>query len=135
MEVFAQVEFGEGLLADFRSKFAVLAQVFGGDQSITVDALGLVDPQFNQKIGFLDRFNLCNEQSLENVGQVTHVEFVMEVDGSLTESLRDVRMELQGALDDRSNQFLDGALELAEMLVEEGAVDRVQGRRVGELNS
>jgi len=44
LEVLAQVEFGERLLADFRSKFAVLAQVFGGDQTITVDALGLVDP-------------------------------------------------------------------------------------------
>jgi hypothetical protein len=59
----------------------------------------------------------------------------MEVDGSLTERSSDISVELKGAFDDWSNQFLDGALELAEMLVQERAVNSVQGRGVGELNS
>jgi len=45
----------------------------------------------------------------------------MEVDSSLTESLSDVSMELQGTFDDWSNQFLNRAFEFAEMLVEKGA--------------
>ena len=84
-----------------------------------------MDPQFDQKVGFLDGFTLGNEEALENVGQVTHVEFVMEVDGSLTERSSDISVELKGAFDDWSNQFLDGALELAEMLVQERAVNSV----------
>ena len=76
-----------------------------------------MDPQFDQKVGFLDGFTLCNEEALENVGQVTHVEFVMEVDGSFTERSSDISVELKGAFDDWSNQFLNGALKLAEMLV------------------
>ena len=84
-----------------------------------------MDPQFDQQVGFLDGFTLSNEEALENVGQVTHVEFVMEVDGSLTERSSDISVELKGAFDDWSNQFLDGALELAEMLVQERAVNSV----------
>jgi len=94
-----------------------------------------VDPQFDQKVGFLDGFTLSNEEALENVGQVTHVEFVMEVDGSFTERSSDISMELKGAFDDWGNQFLNCALKLAEMLVQERAVNSVQGRGVGELNS
>lgn len=49
----------------------------------------------------------------------------MEVDGSFTERSSDISVELKGAFDDWSNQFLDGALELAEMLVQERAVNSV----------
>jgi len=59
----------------------------------------------------------------------------MEVDGSLAERSSDISVELKGAFDDWSNQFLDGALKLAEMLVQERAVNSVQGCGVGELNS
>ncbi len=59
----------------------------------------------------------------------------MEVDGSLAERSSDISVELKGAFDDWSNQFLDGALKLAEMLVQERAVNSVQGCGVRELNS
>jgi len=78
-----------------------------------------MDPQFDQQIGLLDGFNLRNQQALENIGQVAHVELVVEVDSCLTERSNDVTMQLESALDDWSYQFLDGALELAEVLVEE----------------
>jgi len=51
-----------------------------------------MDPQFDQQIGLLDGFNLRNKQALENIGQVAHVELVVEVDSCLTERRNDVTM-------------------------------------------
>lgn len=105
LEELAQVEFGEGLLDLFGAEKTVLDKVLDGDETITVDALGLVDPQFDQLVGLLDGFLFGNKEALENIGQVTHVEFIMEVDGGLTERRHDISVHCQRALDDLWNQL------------------------------
>jgi hypothetical protein len=52
-----------------------------------------VKPELDKNIGFLNGLLLGDEETLENVGQVTHIEFVMEVDGSLTEILFNVSVK------------------------------------------
>lgn len=48
---------------------------------------------------------------------MTDVEFVMEVEGRLTEVLFDFRMELKCTLDNWGYQFLNGSLKLGEVLI------------------
>jgi len=108
--------------------------VVSGDETITVDTLGLVKPQLDKVIGFLDGLGLGDEETLENVGQMTHIELIMEVEGGLSEGGLNTAVEGQSRLDDGGDQLLDGALELAEVLVQEGSEDGVQGGLLGEWN-
>jgi hypothetical protein len=59
---------------------------------------------------------------------VTNIEFIMEVLSSLSELFGsgNIRVELQGSLDNEWYLFKDGGLESAEML---GQVSRVDGRQ------
>lgn len=95
-EVFLQVELGEGLGGDIGSELTIFSQVRIADKSITIDSLGLVDPQSNELIRLLDSLGLGIEETLEHVGQVTNIELIMEVLGSLSELLSDsnIRVEL-----------------------------------------
>jgi len=93
-----------------------------------------VNPKFYEVVGLFDGFDLGSEQSLEDVGQVTHVELVMEVSRSLSEFGRHFSVELKGRLDDRHNLLGDSSLELGEMLEHEGRVDGVQGVGLGEVD-
>ena len=54
---------------------------------------------------------------------MTHVKFVMEVDGSLSEVPFNLTVEGQGSLNDWNNLLLNGTLELGEVLAQEGVVD------------
>jgi len=105
LEIFGQVEFGERFLSDIGSQGAVLSQVLGVDQTITVDTFGLVDPQFDKHVGFLDAILSGDKETLEDVGQVTDVELVVEVLSGLTEGTLDITVQLEGGLDDWDNQL------------------------------
>lgn len=70
-----------------------------------------MDPHLDQIIGLFDGLRLGNKETLENVSQVTHIEFVMEVDGSLPEILFDFTVEGESGLNDGDDLLLDGTLE------------------------
>jgi hypothetical protein len=59
--------------------------MIGGYKSITVCSLTFVDPQLDHFL-WLDELDWIGQQNtLENVGQVSQVELVMEVNGSFSE--------------------------------------------------
>lgn len=66
---------------------------------------------------------------------MSNVEFVMEVDGSLSESGNNILMELEGSLDDDGDLLLDGGLEFLEVTVHEGIVNGEEGCLLGEGDS
>ena len=82
-------------------------------------------PKFDKLVRFFNCFLFSNKKALENIGQVTNVELIVEVERSFTEVSFDFRMELQGLLNNRRYQFLDGALEFAEVFVEVGCENGV----------
>jgi hypothetical protein len=94
-----------------------------------------VDPHLNQIVGLFNNLGLGNEKTLENVGQVTHIELVVEVNGSLSEVLLNFTVEGQGSLDDGNDLLLNGTLELGEVLAHESIVDGEQRGLLGERNS
>jgi hypothetical protein len=66
---------------------------------------------------------------------VTHVEFVVEVGGGLSELSRHFVMEGQGLLNNSADLLTHGSLELLEMLSHESTVDSVQRVAFREVNS
>lgn len=110
-------------------------QMLGANKTITIDALTLVSPQLNKVVRLLDGFLVRLEHTLHDIGQVTHIEFVVEVNGSLLESALHLSVQLQGSLDHDGNQLLHRRLILAEVLVEEGTEDGKERLRLGELDS
>lgn len=94
-----------------------------------------MDPKLNEVVWFLDGFDLGYEETLENVGQVSHIELVVEVNGSLPEVSLYFSMQCQSSFDDRHNLFLDGSLELGEVLAEESIIDGEEGSLLREGNS
>jgi hypothetical protein len=91
--------------------------MLGVNETITVDTLGLVDPEFDEHVGLLDGLLFSDKETLEDIGQVTHIELVMEVNSSLTEGTLDVTVKLESSLNNGCNQLLNGSLKFAEVLV------------------
>ena len=108
-------------------EFFISLQVLLVDESISIDTFALVYPKSSQIVWFLDGLKLGLEKTLEDIGQMTNIEFIVEVDGSLSEVSLDLTLEIEGCLDHTSNAILDGALEFAEVLVHEGTEDCEQG--------
>jgi len=82
-----------------------------------------VDPHLDQVIRFLNGLRLGNEETLEDIREMTHVELIVEVYCSLSEVLLDFTMEGKSSLYNRDNLLLDGTLELGEVLTHKGVVD------------
>ena len=93
-----------------------------------------MDPHLNQIVGLLDNLGLGNEKTLEDAGQVTHIELIVEVNGSLSEVLLNFTVKGQGSLDDGDDLLLNGTLELGEVLAHESVVDGEQRSLLGEGN-
>jgi hypothetical protein len=65
---------------------------------------------------------------------MSNIEFIVEVDGSLSEVSLDFSVDSEGCLNHSCNQVLDAALELAEVLVQECTEDCEQRGLFRELN-
>ena len=102
-EILLQVELCETLSADFESSSLVSSQVGSIDKSITIDSLGLMDPEFDKVVWLFDSVWLSVKQSLEHVGQMTHIELIMEVLSGLSEVSLDLRVKGKSSLDDWAN--------------------------------
>ena len=108
--------------------------MLGSDESISINTFTLVNPEFDKVIGFSDGLNLSSEETLENVGQVTHIELVMEVSSGLSELGRHISVEGESRLNHGYHLLRDSSLELGEMLEHEGGVDGVEGVGLREVN-
>jgi hypothetical protein len=94
-----------------------------------------VYPQLDEVIWLLDGFDLGYEQTLENVGQVSHVELVVEVNGRLSEVSLYFCVQCKSSFDDRNNLFLNSSLKLGKVLAQESIVNSEEGSLLGEGNS
>ena len=101
--------------------------MFHRNQSITVDSFRFVDPEFDEFFRILELVRLSQEQALEDTRKMSNVEFVMEVDGSLSERGNDSLMEVKSSLDDELSLFLDVRLEFLEVTKHESVVNSEQG--------
>jgi len=117
-EILLQVEFGETLAANLKSGSFVSSQVCSIDKSITVNSLGFMDPKFNEIIWLFNSFLLGVEESLEDIGQMTNIELIMEILSSLSEVSLNFRVKCECGLDNWANFCRDGTLELAEMSIQ-----------------
>lgn len=91
-------------------------------------------PHLNEVVRLLNGLGLRNKKTLEDIGQVTYVELVVEVNGCLSEVLLNFSVKCEGSLNDRHDLFLDGTLELGEVLAHEGVVDSEQRSLLWERN-
>jgi hypothetical protein len=59
--------------------------MFSIDKSITIDSFSFMHPKFDKVVWLHNCFLFCLKKTLENVGQMSHIELIMEVLGSLSE--------------------------------------------------
>ena len=70
----------------------VKRQVFVGlhvgfcDKTIAVDSLGLMQPQSDDSLLIYKLVRLGHQDTAEDIGNVSHIELVMEIHGSLSET-------------------------------------------------
>jgi hypothetical protein len=84
-EIFLKIEFGERFGDKLSFDGSVCGKMLWRYKSITIDSFSLMYPQLDKIIWLLDDFLFGSEKSLEHIGQVTNVEFVMEVLSGLSE--------------------------------------------------
>jgi len=84
-EILLQVELREGFGHKFGTDTLVCGKVIGIDESITIDSFGLMNPKLYKVIWLLDGFSLGSQKTLENIGQMSDCELIMEVLGGLSE--------------------------------------------------
>jgi len=105
-----------------------------GYKSISVDSLALVDPHLDKFIWVSNLILLSHKESLENISQMTHIEFVMEINGCFLEVPLYLSLDVQSRFDDWKDKLLYVCLEVAEMLLQEGTVDSLKRILLWELN-
>jgi len=93
-EVPWEIEFIRELLPyDFKHTFFVSLEILSRDETITVGTLALVDPELNEFIGLGKLVWIGEKKSLENIGHVSQVKLVVEVDGCFSEIRSNSLME------------------------------------------
>lgn len=92
-------------------------------KSITIDSFSFMDPQFDKVVWLDNGFLFGLEHALENIGQVSNIELIMEVLSGLSELPLNLLLELKGTLDDWKDLLLDSSLEVAEVLVQVSEID------------
>ena len=93
-----------------------------------------MNPHLDEVIRFLDRFDLSNQETLEDIGQVSNVELIVEIHCSLTEIFLNFTVKSQCSLNDGHNLLLYCSLKLREMLTNESVVDGKQRCLLREWN-
>jgi len=72
-------------------------------------------PQSDEVIRLFDRILSGGKDTLEHIGQVSAVELIVEILGSLFEASIDFRVKRKSCLDDWRDFSLDSSLEFGEM--------------------
>lgn len=60
--------------------------MFSIDESITIDSFSFMYPKLYEIVWFSNGFLFGLEETLEHVGQMSNIEFIMEVLSSLSEA-------------------------------------------------
>ena len=116
-------------------KFSISLQVLFIDKSVSINALTLVYPKSCEIVWLFYGFNFGFEETLEDIGQVTNIELIVEVNSSLPEISFDFILEIECSFDHTSNAILDSALEFSKVLIHECTENCEQGGCFWELNS
>lgn len=93
-----------------------------------------MNPESDQLFGILELSSPGNQKSGENIGNMSDIEFIMEIDGSFSESGDHISMDEQSSLNDRGNLFLDTRFEVFEVATQEGAIYNEKGFIIREGN-
>ena len=96
LEELTQVCFCVSLFAVVVHKISVHRKVSSIDETISVNTFELMDPQLYHVVVILDRLWFSLENALEDISQVTHIEFVVEVNGRLLKLFFDERVHGEG---------------------------------------
>ena len=104
-------------------------------KSVSINALTLVYPKSCEIVWLFYSINFGLEETLEDIGQVTDIKLIVEVNGSLPEISFYFILEIESCFNHTSNAILDCALEFSKVLVHEGTENCEQGRCFWELNS
>jgi len=89
-EVLLEVELRELFGSNFLSQSSVGGKILGINKSITEDSFAFVYPKSDKVIWLFDSILFGLKETLEHIGQVTYVELIMEVLGSLSELKLDI---------------------------------------------
>lgn len=85
LEISHERELGELFLHYFKHIVLIGLQVVKRNQSISVGSLTLMNPKSDDFIRFLVSIGLRKQHSLVNIGNVSKIEFVVEIDGGFFE--------------------------------------------------
>lgn len=120
------------LLDDVCGQLQLLFDMFFGHETIAVDALALVDPEFGDLVCVLVVLRFCLQDTQEHAGQVADIEFVVEVGGGLFELVHYFLMEDQCAFTEAFGFVEDVFIEVFEVVGDECLVDADHGLVVGQ---
>lgn len=93
-----------------------------------------MDPELNEFIRLCKFVGVGEKKSLENIGHVSQVKLIVEVDGCFSEICSNSLMEGQGSSDDDSWVFLNVTFESLEMAIQEGNVNERKRLIIWERN-
>jgi len=126
LEVSGEIEFGELFFNQVKHKGFVGYDVFHGNQSVTVSSFAFMDPDFNEFFRVLELLGVGNQKTVENVTDVSNIEFIMEVNSGFSERLHNTSMEHQISLDYQSSIFLNLSLEVFQVSSQKGIINNKQ---------
>ena len=118
LEVFHKILSWESFLGMIvADKFSISLQVLFIDKSVSINALTLVNPKSCEIVWLFYGFNFGFKETLEDIGQVTNIELIVEVNSSLPEISFDFILEIECCFDHTSNAILDSALEFSKVRI------------------
>jgi len=92
LKVSCEIEFGELFFNQVKHKGLVGYDVFHGNQSITVSSFTFMDPYFNEFFRVLELLGVGDQKTVENVTDVSNIEFVVEINSGFSERLYNTSM-------------------------------------------
>ena len=95
LEIVGEVGARESLLLGVEEARAESGQICSIYQSISVNAFTFVHPQLYKVVRLLDGILFGLKHTLEHIGQVTDIEFVMEINSGLSEVALDILMQTE----------------------------------------
>lgn len=98
------------VVEDFSRVLSELFPVFGADQTISEDAVGLANVQLDEIFSANDILKLAHQHTLHNLTQITQVEGVMALRRRGQEVVDDILIDFDGGLDDQVGERGQGAV-------------------------
>jgi len=132
VEVLTDVRVLDVLLDDVRGELELLLDIAFGDQTVAVDALALVYPEFRDFVRVLVVLRFRLQDAEEDAGQMADVELVVEVGRGLFEFVGDLLVENESAFAETFGFVEHVFVEVFEVVGHERLVDADHGLVVGQ---